>query len=356
MRRTRVLRLVGGAALVGVAVWWGGRRARSSSSSDKPVQHGKPPFMHVESESRLRVVNTSSYEDLPVLSERLTAAVQSSRKYAGTQRFGRGAAPSLIPESLRSILGLGAGVEVSERVRAIRALGSNLSAEEFESLYNYVLVPSHVDSREQRNEYWLRNEIMDKLAGQEAVPAGLADVMAKVFQDRQQGTVMRDYAIQHIPPIYARVSAEEQEGLRATMWRGAGETDSSIAGTSLLALLKISRELASTPTADGALDDQAKERVRLEQAALRLASDEQCGELARITAVQICGRLGVEPALSVVGRLAQGAPSIPLRIASIAALGDIGGEQAEALLQQLAQDPEVRLVPATRSALRRLRK
>jgi HEAT repeat protein len=52
--------------------------------------------------------------------------------------------------------------------------------------------------------------------------------------------------------------------------------------------------------------------------------------------------------------LAQSANTVPLKIAAIAALGDVGNAQAEDYLRELATHPDPRMRPALDLALRKL--
>jgi HEAT repeat protein len=85
-----------------------------------------------------------------------------------------------------------------------------------------------------------------------------------------------------------------------------------------------------------------------------MAGDERCGELSRITALQLCGRMGIQQAAPLLLQLAQNAKSVPLQIAAIAALGDVGNDEAQNYLRQLASQPETRLGPALETALKKL--
>ncbi len=153
---------------------------------------------------------------------------------------------------------------------------------------------------------------------------------------------MRDYAVQHMPPIFGQVSPDDQARLQETMWQATTETGSSIAGTALLALLDLSQSGSSL--------DQG----RIVQIALNVANNNQGGELSRITAVEVCGRMQVEQALPVVEQLAQTAQSMPLRIAATAALGDLGDPSATETLTNLANSSDRRQAFAAQSALNRL--
>ena len=248
-----------------------------------------------------------------------------------------------LSEQMRLIVRPDGKMGFGERVEAVHAIREDLNNEELRAFYDYLLAPAHnPDDRIQEN--WLRNEMMDKLVTQQKPPADLAGTLVAIYQDKDQDVVMRDYAIQHMNPAYAQANAEEKAALRQALWQATGETDSSIAGTALLALNDLSQ------------NNTEFEKNKITEAALKLVSNEQCGELARITAVQICGRTSATQAEPLVLQLAQSAGSIPLRITAIAALGDLGDRSVENFLQQIAAGNEDRLKPAAESALKRLNK
>jgi hypothetical protein len=279
----------------------------------------------------------------------VTSATNNRERSTQTTRLTQnGPTPSQrqIPESVKAILN--PEVEFSRRMAAVHSLSRNLNSDEMDLLYGF-LANRSLGKGPERLERWLRNDVMDKLVQQEIVPEGLADLLVAIYEDRQQDIVMRDYAVQHMPVVYEKMSDEEKVSLYKAMWQATEETDSSIAGTALLALLDVAGPMNSS--GDASLDDHA----RLAETALRLASDKHCGELPRITAVSVCGRLGIKEALPVVTELAQTAKSIPLRIAAIASLGDLGDTRTETLLRQFAQVTDPRLLPAAESALRRLK-
>lgn len=228
-----------------------------------------------------------------------------------------------------------------ERVAVVHALRTELTAAEVSAFYGYLRTSTSKSGQDTEGEHWLRNEMMDKLVQQATMPPGLSDMLVAVYHDPAQDVVMRDYSVQHMAPAYEKVSDQEKSNLRDALWQAAGETDTSIAGTAILAMLDIAQ---TEPTMD---------RGRLADTAFKLAADDRCGELARITAVQVCGRMGVEQALPIVEQLAQTAQSIPLRIAATAALGDIGGTEAVQILQRLAESSEPRQALAAQSALHR---
>jgi hypothetical protein len=76
-------------------------------------------------------------------------------------------------------------------------------------------------------------------------------------------------------------------------------------------------------------------------------------ELARITALQVCAQLGVKDVLPLALQFAESAKSIPLRVSAIAAVGQLGGAEVTAYLENLAAGNDARLAVPARAALQR---
>lgn len=251
-------------------------------------------------------------------------------------------APGTVPESVRPIVAAVPTATIAERIKSIHALPADLTAKEIQAFYVYLLAPAQSSAQDRQQENWLRNDMMDKLVEGRELPAGLAGVLVSIYQDPAQDIVMRDYAIQHMNPAYERASSDEKAILQQTLWQAVEQTESSIAGTALLAL----RDLAQ--------DHSEFDPNKLGEVALKLAGDDRTGELSRITALQICGRMGINQAAPLMLQLAQKTGSVPLKIAAIAALGDVGNDEARHYLRQLAVKSEPRLLPALETALKKM--
>jgi len=252
------------------------------------------------------------------------------------------AKPALAPAAVQTIVAVANTNSYADRVKAIRVLPAELPAEVIQAFFTYLFAPSPASTENREPENWLRNVLMDKLAESPALPAGLVGMLVAIYQDPAQDIVMRDYAVQHLTPVYAQASAEEKVAVQQTLWAAVAETDSSIAGTALLAL----RDLGEA--------HPEFEPTKLGAAALKLAEDDRSGELSRITAVQLCGRMGIHQVAPILRQLAQTSDNIPLQIAAIAALGDVGDAAERDYLRQLANQPEPRLRLALETALKKL--
>ena len=143
----------------------------------------------------------------------------------------------------------------------------------------------------------------------------------------------------------AAVSASqlaEEETIRRVLHEALKEVDSSIAGTALLGLSQLAQ------------DHPGFDRQQIAAAALKLAGEGAAGELTRITALQVCGRLGLKEALPVVSQVAKEGETMALRISAVAALGVLGGIEVKPFLQGLLSGAEERLKPPAHQALKRI--
>ena len=344
MRVLRFIWVVGAVALASALVWWVGQANRSTVTS----------------------VGSSTES-----AETLSGGRDSGRAAGGDHLMnGAPSLPARLSDRVQLIVASDVGTALSARIRAVHDLGPDLTHSESAALADYLRTHSLAEALRRDGENWLRNDILDKLEGQHTLPIGLVDLLVGIYQDRQQDVVMRDYAVQHIPPVYKKLSDQERVVLHTMLWQATDETDSTIAGTALLALLRISGTaedvisrlpIAALSTSDRRSAGPSRptpeiDLARLEATALRLASDKHCGELSQLTALSLCGRLRVAKALPLVTDVAQHGTDVSLRLAAIAALGDLGGPATVELLEELSLGTETRVRVAATSALERLKK
>ena len=194
----------------------------------------------------------------------------------------------------------------------------------------------------------VKNEVLDYLC--DLNPEGLRDLLVRMSEDRSLNAVVRDYALQHLTEHWQRLAEggevdlpqrERAEIVRA-LWNAVGETDSSIAGTALLGLSRLSEVGTGI------------DRSTVAAAALRLAADPATGEATRIASLQVCGRLQLVAALPATWEAARNSGSLPLRIAAIGTLGRLADADARPFLSGLEHGEASALRPAARQALREL--
>jgi hypothetical protein len=254
----------------------------------------------------------------------------------------RQSAAKLLPERVRPIVTLKGMEHGSARFKAVRSLPSNLSDEEIRSLYEFLRAKGPQTQPDRMYEHALKNEVLNKLRNLQPAPPAFTELLISIHQDKHQDLVIRDYALQHLRFWYPNASTEEKEQIAGVFWQALTETGNSIAGTALLSLHGLAR---TNPEFD---------QQRIAEAALHLARDQRSGPLARISAVQVCGQMGLREVLPAAMELAQGSESYALRLAAIATLGDVGGPETISLLQHLATEEDSLLQNAAQSALDRL--
>jgi hypothetical protein len=236
-------------------------------------------------------------------------------------------------------------VGVYERMNLARSLTRSLTPTEHEAIFAF-LRDRHPEDDDQAGQV-VKNELMDALCLQSPLPEGWGELLVQIHQDRNQHVVLRDYALQHLVPLYERLdelpaTPSQQPVIQQVLWDALSEVDSSIAGTALLGLSQLSEQHREFETG------------KLARAALQLAGEETSGELARITALQVCARLGVREALPLLEQAAQAGTTMALRISAVGALGTMGGPEQTACLTGLLTGPEARLKMPAQQALNQI--
>ena len=192
---------------------------------------------------------------------------------------------------------------------------------------------------------------MDILLRQDRIPDALGKQLVDMYRDGSHDNVWRDYCIQYMSACYDAVKPTGVETNAADIERkeiaksydeALLEKDKTIAGTALIAVEQLSRDHAEF------------DRKHVGETALCLATDDRCGEAARITALRVCGMLGKSEVVPVARVLAQTGESVALRMAAAATLGDLGEKADMELLQSLSAGSEKRVSTVASSAVARL--
>ena len=246
--------------------------------------------------------------------------------------------------TIRSIVD--AKEEYLKRQASVAAVTTNLTVVDRQALYAFLLQPDPSD-HEQSGQV-LKNHLLDRLCELDPLSTGLAEVLTGMYHDKNQDIVLRDYAVQHLAAYYEQLEItrqndpQVQQTVQGVFWEALAETDSSIAGTALLALTRLSEGRSEF------------DQNRIRAAALQLAGAGQAGELTRSTALQVSARLGTKEALPVLMQVAADGGTLPLRISAIGALGTLGAPEAVSLLNTFLAGPEARLKLPARQALRQI--
>ncbi|MFO7870957.1 MAG: hypothetical protein R6V03_05940 [Kiritimatiellia bacterium] len=249
-----------------------------------------------------------------------------------------------------------------KRTESLRKLTTNLGGDDVKVLRLFLEQPASEQEAMRPLEFnALKNNVADVLLRQDELPDGLGLQLVEMYRDRDMDVVWRDYCVQYLAPYYNRKwppgtadapetggSAAETDAERAEILRAyreaLGEKDSTIAGTALLAVERLSRR---RPEFD---------REEIGRIAVELACDEACAGASRITALRVSALMGRKEVLSGARIAAQTGETSTLRLAAIATLGDIGEGADRELLESLSAGGEDRIAAMAASALSRLKR
>lgn len=176
-------------------------------------------------------------------------------------------------------------------------------------------------------------------------------LLQRILQDEDQHPVIRDYALQHLFEYYQAtiqstpaqtVDSARRNKLMKVFWAALERKQESLAGTALLGLFYLSES------------DPAVDRGQLARQALDLLESRDTGELARISAFQVCGLSGERQALPKAVTAAIQTGSIPLQVSAIAAIGALGSDAELPLLRRLRGESNPSVRAAAGSAIQRI--
>jgi hypothetical protein len=252
-----------------------------------------------------------------------------------------------LPAAIRLICGQDTNKSYMARITAAHQLGRNLSAAEIQALY-WLLRQKCASQGDLNQESFaaLKNDILDALIRQQSMPPDLGREIVGMYRDHSTDPLWRDYCVQHFAAYYERMwpaaapDDPDRKDILAAFDEALQERDNDIAGAALLGLYGLSGKC----TEADAVGDKA----------LAMAKDGACAAQTRVTAVAVCGLTGKAEILPEARILAQTAEVLPLRLASIAAIGSLGTQQDKELLAGLRAGPDERLYKAVDAALKKL--
>jgi len=249
-----------------------------------------------------------------------------------------------IPESVRGALGMVGPASYHDRMRAVHSLPARLSRAEAAALVSFLNRGPEEDPLPVEALNAVKNDVLGLLIRQDPLPEDLAGYMMAMYADANHDDGWRDYCIQHLGLLLPRLSdPRERRAAEAMLERAAREKGTSLGGTSLIAMRNN-------------IGEDGFGQGEVAGAALRTSLDPECGDHAKITALQVCAELGEMRALPAARELATSAKSVPLRMSAIAAVGTLGGDSDRGMLEELSRSSDTRLRTAAKSALGRLGK
>ena len=254
-------------------------------------------------------------------------------------------APLTVRESVLQLTGqIGDGTPQSRRA-ALKALPNDLNEKELASIYTAILQHPQPEDFARRAWHAFFNDTLNALVLHQKEPVvELPSRLLAIVQDAERHRVIRDYALQHLLAFaeYRSAPSERVEQLEAA-WQGIAATHDSFHGTYLLAL----SYQAGTPGWPTPENIAAK--------AWKVASADDAHVLSRISALQVCGKLGYADALPLALEIAADRQAhMTLRTSAIATIGDLGTAAERSKLTTLAERSPPRLQVAIDAALIRI--
>ena len=256
-----------------------------------------------------------------------------------------------ISEATRQVLDMNNGLDFRARMRAVHQLQDHLTQEEINALYTFLKEPWTQNAPYDSIEWnALKNDMVNALLDQKQVPSNLGKELTDMYYNVQMDEVWRNYCVQHFAMFYEKrwipgetISNDADKQVILSAYHSAlKESDNSIAGTALIGIHFLS---ASYPEFD---------KNDLRNTALSLAEDNTCHEATRLSAISICGMMNETNLLPLLRTISAQYDSVAIRMAAIAAIGDMGTKDDTALLKHITQEQDERIRLSAESALHRL--
>ena len=260
------------------------------------------------------------------------------------------APPAPVPlaarEAVLELTGLSGTGTVTSRRQALAALPRDLNAQELQAIYTGILEQARPDGISLRAWHALYNDTLNALVLHQTKPvADLPDRLMATIQDDARHRVIRDYSLQHLLAFAEyRMEGSARINLLESAWEAVSETRDSYHGTYLAAL----SYQADQP---GWLSGDA-----VAAKAWQVAVADDAHVLSRITALQVCGKLGYADALPLALEIAGDTRAhMTLRTSAIATIGDLGSRSQKKFLDELAERSPPRLLVAIEAARTRIK-
>jgi HEAT repeat protein len=247
----------------------------------------------------------------------------------------------------RLVCGKVEGASYDRRVRAVQAIGKTLAADDFFALQAFLEKRPAEDAAGEAQLNAIKNDVAMKLLECTHLPDGFSRRFLAMVSVPELGLMWQNYTIQFLDVLWRR---ERDEGVRreivAELIERTRDERLTISGTALLTLSRI---------AGGAEKRGVFSHKRLGELAMGMVKSEKIPWQDKITALHVAADAGDAGALGRA-RVWAGDMSVPvmLRMASLAVLGKLGGENDRALLEEYAKSGEFRLRVAARAALKKL--
>ena len=230
----------------------------------------------------------------------------------------------------------------AERHAALRSLdASPLQAADQELLASFLRRPDQ-EGVDRRRLNQLRNDAAALLLRQPGREVPNAHLLLETLRTPGHDPVWRDYCVQFLGALLPCLEGWHRDGVIGRLLLLAGGDRDPIAATALVALARQPRLPPDTMRL-------------LRQRVLHLTNDDSIPPPLRVSAMAVCARLSLDGALPAARRLLddEQAP-VPVRLASIGLLAQLGRADDRTWLRRLANHPDSRLRLAARRWLHRM--
>lgn len=237
------------------------------------------------------------------------------------------------------------------RLKAARSLSGHLPKQDVAAILLFIRSPKPADCHT-RQWHTLVNDTVNALRHQQNAPDRLTDTLVGIYRNSDD-VILRDFAIQHLRGWYSdpdplaktEQNASKRPLILETIEHASRQTQETYSGTALNCLHYIDLETRGTNFSLG---------KDLDNSIVTAARESSTNKHCRISAIQLCAMRGLSEILPVIREIASD-PEVnaSLRLSAIAALGRLGNEQDQTLLEQLTNDGG-RLARAAEPALRNL--
>lgn len=186
-------------------------------------------------------------------------------------------------------------VSIKNRFAALELLRFKaLPKEQSDRLLDYLADSERIKGMSNSAMHMFINELVAVFHDSPNLDSRYLSVSRDVINNEQEDEVIRDYTLQGLSRGYENATDQQAAYIKQTLWENVKRTDSSLAGTSLLALNRVSR----------VGDLSTEDRSRLESIVAQNIADPVVGERTRISSMQVASALGMKGVVSELANIA----------------------------------------------------
>ena len=232
------------------------------------------------------------------------------------------------PEVENLALVLDEKADYGQRLKAIEKIDNDLRPKLVQDIVKTLKNPA-VDET-------IRNDLLDKLESQTKPLGTLGPLLVEMYGNPEDTWKWKNYCLQHAVPVW-KIEPDHRKDLVDFLFKvmeeekGEAKDSAVMSETAMLSLSKI-----------GASDPEVAARVA-KAASARVADKTKDPERA-VTAMHVAAGAGDASILPEARKTAADVKALArLRMSSIAAIGQLGGQEDVALLEKLAAGPDGRV-------------